>query len=407
MTTSESSGVPNPASGWYRPPVLRTDAGADGERHATWFELFFDLVYVVAVAELAHLLHEDLTLRGFLGFAFLFLPVWWAWTWLSYYADQFDTDDLPHRLALSAAMFGTIVLALTIHDVFHGGSAAFALAYAALRLLTIGLYWRAWRHVPEARDLIKRFITGFSIATVLWLISIVVPEPAHFGVWGVALLISLATAPLSYVTTRHVPAQVSHMPERFGLFVLIVLGESIVAVATGVADVEWQWQGIIAAVIGLIIAVCMWWLYFERADATVISQAVRSDNRGLIVSHVYGWSHYLIYAGIGATSVGILSTIEATEVGLLSFGGRLALCAGVMLFLLGVTANHWASPQSLPSSLLIARLLCTSLLACLLFLSASFHPVLLVTLVMILLVSLSIFDRVQTGPLPAAVERKG
>jgi low temperature requirement protein LtrA len=390
---------------WRRPPILRTDEGPDGERHATWLELFFDLVYVVAVAELAHLLHENLTVAGFLQFAFLFLPVWWAWTWFSYYADQFDTDDLPHRLATVAAMFGTIVLALTVHDAFHGGSAAFALAYAALRVLTIGLYVRAWRNVPEARELVTRFIAGFSIATALWLLSVFVAEPARFIMWGVALVISLATAPLSYVTTRHVPAQVSHMPERFGLFVIIVLGESIVAVAAGVADIEWQQIGVITAGAGFLMAVCMWWLYFERADPTVISQSVRGGRRELLVSHVYGWSHYLIYAGIGAAAVGLLAAIEASETGVLTFGGRLALCGGVVLFLLGAAANHWAAPRSIPHRVLAARLVVAALVTLLLFVGV-LPAVVLVALVTLLLAGLVASELPRAAGAPKAVARK-
>ncbi len=94
---------------WWRPPRLRTEV-PQGERHATWLELFFDLVFVIAVAELAHLLHDDLTPRGLLVYAALFVPVWWQWIDFSYYGDQYDTDDLSYRLALLAAMLGVVIL---------------------------------------------------------------------------------------------------------------------------------------------------------------------------------------------------------------------------------------------------------------------------------------------------------
>lgn len=105
----------------WSPPRLRTRV-EPGERHATWLELFFGLVFVVAVAELAYLLHNDLTPRGLLVFAALFVPVWWQWIDFSYYGDQYDTDDLSYRLALLAAMLGVVLLALTIPDVPDGGS---------------------------------------------------------------------------------------------------------------------------------------------------------------------------------------------------------------------------------------------------------------------------------------------
>jgi low temperature requirement protein LtrA len=381
-------------AGWFSLPRLHA-APAGEERHATWLELFFDLVFVFAVAELGHLLYQDLTLWGFTNFALLFLPVWWVWTWFAYYADQFDTDSLTDRLTMVVVMFGTLVFALTIHDTFHGQSAAFALAYISLRLLLIGLYIRAARHIPEARDLCTRLVRGFSVGVVLWAVSLAVPEPTRFLLWGAALLIELATPPLSYITARHVPAQDSHMPERYGLFTIIVLGESILAVARGIADLDWQWQELVTALGGFCIAVCMWWLYFERFDASVISQAVHSDRRTLLLSHVYGYSHYVIYIGIAAAATGILVAIEVASTPALDVGGRLALCGGVALFLIGVVAKHWASPRSLQPTLFIGRLVIAGIVILCLFAGVMLSPVLLVVLVAVLLLGVAFWELIQ------------
>ena len=114
----------------------------DGPRRATWLELFFDLVFVLAIAELAHLLHDDPSPGGFLRFAFLFVPVWWAWSGFTYYADLFDVDGPAYRVAMLAAMLASIALALNVRDAFAGGSADFAATYLGLRALLVGLY--AW-----------------------------------------------------------------------------------------------------------------------------------------------------------------------------------------------------------------------------------------------------------------------
>lgn len=389
-------------SGWFSLPRLHAAPAAE-ERHATWLELFFDLVFVFAVAELGHLLYQDLTLSGFMHFALLFLPVWWVWTWFAYYADQFDTDSLTDRLTMVVAMFGTIVFALTIHNTFHGQSAAFALAYIGLRLLLIGLYIRAARHIPEARDLCTRLVSGFSVGVVLWSVSISVPEPIRFILWGAALLIELATPPLSYITARHVPAQDSHMPERYGLFTIIVLGESILAVARGIADLDWQWQELMTALAGFCIAVCMWWLYFERFDGSVISRAVHSGRRILLLSHVYGYSHSVIYIGIVAASTGILVSIEAASRPALDFGGRLALCGGVSIFLIGVISKHWASPRSLQHTLFIGRLVIAGIVFLWLFAGAMLPPVLLMMLVALLLMGVAIWEFMQPQRRPKPV----
>ena len=122
------------ASRWHDPPRMRTVEDDDGdERHATWLELFFDLVFVVAVAQLADGLAGDPSLHGFLIFAGLFVAVWWAWVGYTFYADRFDTDDPPHRVLMLVGMFLVAVLASVIPEAFHGETAAFALAYAAVR----------------------------------------------------------------------------------------------------------------------------------------------------------------------------------------------------------------------------------------------------------------------------------
>jgi low temperature requirement protein LtrA len=286
------------------PLRLYSSEGERGERHATWLELFFDLVFVVAIAELAHLLHDDLTGAGIVSFAALFVPVWWLWIDFSYYADQFDVDRGLYRLTMLGVMFGMIVLAITLPDVLHGGSIAFASVYAALRFVTIVLYLQAWRFVPQSRELTARYSISFSIAFVLGLVSILTPEPLRYWLWAVALLIEISNGPITYATIRSVPAQASHMDERFGLFVIIVLGEAILAVASGVADANWQWQAALTALSGFIAAVSLWLLYFERADASVIYQALRGGRSALLRSYLYGYSHVFVFMGIVAAGVG-------------------------------------------------------------------------------------------------------
>src|SRR5512132_1847637 len=138
---------------WLRPPQLRTlDADLD-ERYATWLELFFDLVFVISIAEVVHTLEDYHTLSDFLGTAGLFVAVWWAWVGYTVYADRFDTDDLLHRVLVLAGMLAVIAMALSIHDALYGGSARFALAFVAVRGILLLLNARARRHAAAARPL--------------------------------------------------------------------------------------------------------------------------------------------------------------------------------------------------------------------------------------------------------------
>ena len=136
---------------WLRPPRVRTRPTASSEeRHASWLELFFDLVFVVAIAELARRLVLDHSLGGFGIFAGLFLPVFIAWQGFTFYADRFDTDDVLFRAVMLAAMLAIAALAVQIPDVATGRhDAGFVVAYVILRSLLIGLYLRAWRPLPR------------------------------------------------------------------------------------------------------------------------------------------------------------------------------------------------------------------------------------------------------------------
>lgn len=379
-----------------RRPQLHRGGGRD-ERHATWLELFFDLVFVVAVAELAKVLHHDLTPGGLAVFTALFVPIWWQWIDFSYYADQFETEDISSQIVTLLVMFGVIALALTIHKVPHGGSELFTMVYAALRAVIIVLYALAWRFVPESRELTARYTVSFIVALVVWCISLLVPEPLRFVFWGIALFIEISNGPITYATIKNVPAQVSHMDERFGLFVIIVLGEAVIAVATGVADTAWRWPALLTAVCGFLIATFAWWMYFVRADFSVIHQALRSNKRGLLLSYVYGYSHFFVFAGVTAAGVGIEAAIQAAPTSALSLGGRAALCGGAAMFLLGVGALQWAAPRSLPGRVLGLRIV-GALLCLILTLAGSGVPPLALTALMAgVLAALIAFEAVSAS----------
>jgi len=376
------------------------------ERHASWFELFFDLVFVIAVAELAHTLHDDLTLGGLVGFAALFVPIWWQWIDFSYYADQFDSDDVPFLITMLVTMFGVIVLALTIHDALHGGSLAFAATYAVLRVIIIGLYFRAWRSVAESRELTMRYMTSFVIALGVWITSLFVAEPLRYWLWALALLIEIGNGPVTYATIKQVPTQVSHMSERFGLFVIIVLGESIVSVAGGVAEAAWTWRTMVTAAAGFTAAACAWWLYFQRADPTVISRAVRGGKRDLVLSFVYGYSHLLVFGGITASGVGVQVAIEGAAEPL-SLPARIALCGGAAVTLLGMDLIDWAAPNRLPRIVLIRRALAGIGAVVLIAVGGLVAASTLVAILAVLVIGLTVAEGMEGSPQaqPVAEER--
>jgi low temperature requirement protein LtrA len=331
--------VVGPANGegrlrWLTPPRLRTAGAEADERHATWLELFFDLVFVVAITELAHQLEIDHSTAGFLRFAALFVPVYVAWQGYSFYADRFDTDDLLFRVALFAAMLAIAAMAVLIGDVARGQhSAGFAIAYVVLRSFMLALYARAWRSVPEARPLIRLYGSGYSVGVAIWLASLAVDPPLRYAVWGAALVLELSLPPLSTSIHRRVPTSGHHVPERWALFTLIVIGESVAAVALGTAGAHWRLDSAAAAVLGFAAVAALWWLYFDRQANVVL--------RGSTLSVViYSYAHLPLLMGLGAMSAGVRLLIEQAGEDQLSTGAGVALLGGVVLYLVSLVATR-------------------------------------------------------------------
>jgi low temperature requirement protein LtrA len=283
-----------------------------GSRHATWLELFFDLVFVLAISQLGGYLHNHLTPTGVLTFLFLLLPVWSAWMGISYFSDLFDVDTPGFRVAMLAAMLLSIAVAVSIPTAFSGGASAFAAAYAGMRILVVGLYAWAGRHVVLARRLVRWYVAGFSVGVLLWVTSVFVPVPAAYGLWIAALAIEVVMPFVAQVAVRReMPPQTSHLPERLGLFTLVVLGESVVVTGTAVSGTDWNWAAVLTASLGFVIVACMWWLYFERVDEEAVARAYTGRVRDLVRGFTWAYGHLLVYAGLTALAVGIEMSIAA------------------------------------------------------------------------------------------------
>jgi low temperature requirement protein LtrA len=310
---------------WLRPPQLRT-LDDQGERHATWLELFFDLVFVISISEVVHTLEDYRGLGDFLGTAGMFVAVWWAWVGYTVYADRFDTDDLLHRILVLAGMLAVIAMALSIHDALHGGAARFALAFVAVRGIVLLLNARARRHAAAARPLLNLYLSAFSVGASLWLVSVFVPAPGCYVLWGVALVIELSAPWVGRRQIARAPIHANHLVERFGLFTLIVLGESVISVAQGAAEVDWTAATVAAAVAGFLGVAGLWWLYFDRIE----EGTVRSVLRGLI----WNYAHLPLLAGLVSVAVGTEFAVREAAVGTLERSTTLALGAGTALYLL-------------------------------------------------------------------------
>jgi len=291
--------------------VLLEDREGDGagDRTATPLELFFDLCFVVAVAEVALVLHDDPTLTGAAIAAGLFVPIWWAWMAFTWQATAYDSDDATHRVATLVAMLGVLALAASVEGAAHGDGSAFALAAAGLRLPLLWLWVRAHTRAPgELQGFSGRYIAGTGWAIVLWAASALVDPPLQQVLWVVAIGGEMI-APYAAVRTVGRPAyHRAHIVERYGLFTIIVLGESILAVVTGTSHTGLGVQAALSAASGFIAAAAIWWLYFDRIGAAGLGTSKRAG-------FTWGYGHLAVWAGIAAVGVGTAFAIDDTASG--------------------------------------------------------------------------------------------
>ena len=318
------------------PPHLRLP-GSGEKRSATWLELFFDLVFVISVAELVHRLGHHVSVVEVGQFIALFIPAWWCWVGHTVYATRFDTDDMIHRLLTFTMMFAAAIMAMQIPTAFKTGSIGFAAGYVLARLCLLMLYIRARRHVPEAREMTTLYLSGFGLGALSWFISLLVPPPERFILWGIGIGIDFIIPWLGRKTIlQKAPLDTSHFPERFGLFTIIVLGETILAVVSGLSDKVWRWPSITAAILAFILAVSIWWLYF-----TYIHKADHAGKLGSGQPFIYG--HLPLVLALAAIGAGVKNMILEAHESALSFQTNILLTGAIGIWLLSFLLIQYVS----------------------------------------------------------------
>ena len=290
-----------------QPPSLRTKVEGV-KRPATWLELFYDLVFVVAVARLGGRLlaareHHTLSTDDVLAFAGLFIVVWWTWAGFTFYADRFDTDDLGQRLLAMVQIVTVALMAASVSSGESESTLAFALAYIAARVVLITMYLRARYHVPETRALINGYLRGMVIAVAFWFVSVFIPEPWRFLFWGLGMAIDLATPYIMRKEQAKVPRDVTHLPERFGLFTILVLGEPVASVVTGLSETHWTGWVTYSAIMSVIVTAGLWWLYFHNHEGTVVRRLPEQEATWKPTAWIY--SHLPLAMGMVAAGIGL------------------------------------------------------------------------------------------------------
>jgi low temperature requirement protein LtrA len=271
-------------------------------------------VYVVLIAELAHALAGHIDLSGLATYAFLFVIVWWAWLNGTMYHDLHGSNDIRTRFFTFLQMFSVAAMAVFAHNALGEGAVGFALSYAAFQLILTYLGWRTGVHDPDHRPLSQPYSLAFLVTALLFIVSVFLPEPWRFYLWGLALFISLLL-PLINLNLGwrdpQVQAEIDRSTavsasavERFGLFTIIVLGEVIAGVVQGVAGLhDLTWLAGVTAALGMLIAIGLWWLYFDSISHHL-------PRPGSVTVSGWLYLHLPVTMGIAAVGAAGLNVVE-------------------------------------------------------------------------------------------------
>jgi low temperature requirement protein LtrA len=324
---------------------------ADAGHRVTTLELFFDLVFVFAITQVTGYLAANLTPAGMLEGLILLTLTWWAWVGYSWLGTTIRFDEGLVRILLFAAMGMLLVIAIGLPEAFDdlpGGfdgwlsaPTAVALAYAAVRVLHLGLFALAGRGDPAMRGAVGRFGTGVALAMTLLVVGSVAGGWVQVALYATAVVIDILGA---YVGGGAGWAlNPGHFAERHGLIVIIALGESIVAIGAGASDLPLSLPIAVTALLGLAVAACLWWVYFDVTALAAERNLARltGSARNRAARDAYSVLHLPMIAGIVLLALGVKKTMTLVGEEPVELWGHvkplaaIALAGGVALYLIG------------------------------------------------------------------------
>jgi low temperature requirement protein LtrA len=304
---------------------------AEREQRVTPLELFFDLVFVFGLTQVTNLMSADPTWGG-LGRGLLVLAaLWWAWSGYAWLTNQLEPEESAVRASMVGAMAAMLVVALAVPEAFDDHGVLFAVAYLVVRLLQLQLFATAGKRDPDLLEAVLRQVLPATLAPAILIVAGFLDGAAQAGLW----LLALAFDYLVALRGRGQGWRVSpaHFAERYGLIVIIALGESIVSIGIGAAGVALTPSIVAAAALGIVALAALWWAYFDVYAVMAQRQlsAASGAARVRFARDQYSYLHLPMIAGVVLFALGLKKTIE--HVGdPLETVPAVALCGGVALY---------------------------------------------------------------------------
>ena len=345
---------------------LRRRIETGDDNRASALELFYDLVFVFAITQVSHLLLEHLTWEGAAQSAVCLLVVWWAWNYTTWFTNELEPTALAVRLVVIGLMLGSLLLAIAIPDAFGAHGLLFAGAYVAMQVgrQSFLTFVASQPGTMEARRS-GRILIWFAVAGALWLAGGVAEDGLRWALWLAALgldylapLVRYRVPGLSPLGMDAWEVETSHFAERFQLFVIIALGESIVITGVTTSEGELDTAVIVAFALAFLATAAFWWLYFDYVARIAERRLELAENRTQLARDAYTYLHVVLIAGVIVAAVGD-ELVIAHPTDELPGPELAAVVAGPVLYLLG----HVALRLRMTGTVSVKRL--TGALACL------------------------------------------
>ncbi len=318
------------------------------EQRATNLELFFDLVYVFAVTQLSHLLLGDLTWKGAAQTAFLLLVVWWAWIYTTWMTNWFDPNAVSVRVVLIGGMLASLLMAIALPQAFEDRGLLFAGAYVALQVGRNTFGWLSLPRGTRQRHMYLRLVVWSVLSGIFWIAGGLADGDARWALWLIALSIDYV-APLTMyaiprmgrATTADWPIDGGHFAERFQLFIIIALGESIVVTGATASGLDFSGLTVIAVIVAFLGSAALWWLYFDETAFRSRRYLANHDDSGRLGRNSFTYLHLPIVAGIILTAVGD-DLVVAHPHETLRTAGQCCVVGGAAIYLIGHQAFRYS-----------------------------------------------------------------
>jgi len=288
-------------------------------KKANWLELLFDLIFVFAVSKATHILAHahggHIEIGQYVIFILVMIPIWWTWTGHTLFATRFDTEDNTQRVLTLLTMLAVVFWTSFINADFDSNYHGYLLFYVLIRLILVIMYWNSARKNPAAMPIAKRLGSGFLLGLMVASLSLLFEPPLRYVVLYLGIGIEIITPLLSRRELKATPVKSHHLPERYGLLTIILLGESVIMLATALSATPWSVSIVSTAIVGFIIIAALWWFYFGLMENYTLGKELGTGQRIL-----YG--HLFIYMGLSSIAVfiGYAITLE------LGISDHLLLC---------------------------------------------------------------------------------